>query len=492
MLKHFPIYIIILCACAHVMLSCAEEESWTSDASARLEFSVDSVVFDTLLSTVPSATRTLTVYNRNADGVRLPLVRLLQGGESHFRVNVDGQYLAGGVGEDFEIRGRDSLMVRVEVTLPRTGSVGPVGFEDRLDFQLASGVVQGVVLTAGAQDALFMRGRVIGADTVLASALPIVVYDSLVVGEGATLTLAPGTTLMFHDRASLQVRGTLLSLGSLERPVTLRGDRTDRMFPYLPYDNTPSRWEGVHLHASSRGNRLSYTDLHSGRYGIVCDSTGLDGEPMLEMDGCVIHNIGGDGLQLNNCRATIRNTQVSNTQGRCVSLFGGAYRFEFCTLAQFYPFTAERGEALYVSNLEGDNFRHLAEAHFLSCVITGYGDDVIMGSISEGQDEAVNYLFSHCFLNTVESDDEMRFVEVRYDHLPQGEEAKDDEEQLLREKNFKLFDTENFLYDFTPDSLSLIRNMADTALARRLPFDRLGRSRLADEAPDAGCLEYMP
>ena len=104
----------------------------------------------------------------------------------------------------------------------------------------------------------------------------------------------------------------------------------------------------------------------------------------------------------------------------------------------------------------------------------------------------MNYLFSHCFLNTVESDDELRFPAVRYDHLPQGEEVKDDGEQLLRERNFRLFDTENFLYDFTPDSLSLIRNMADSALARRLPFDRLGRSRLADEAPDAGCLEYMP
>ena len=475
------------------MLSCAEEDSWTSDASARLQFSSDSVVFDTLLATVPSATRTLTVYNRNADGVRLPLVRLLQGGASHFRVNVDGQYLAGGVGEDFEIRGRDSMMVRVEVTLPQTGSDGPVDFDDRLDFQLESGVVQSVVLTAGGQDALFMRGRIVETDTVFASSLPVVVYDSLVVAEGATLTLAPGTTLMFHDQASLQVRGTLLSLGSLERPVTLRGDRTDRMFPYLPYDNTPSRWEGVHLHATSRGNRLSYTDLHSGRFGIVSDSTGLDGEPMLEMDGCVIHNIGGDGLQLNNCRATVRNTQVSNTQGRCVSLFGGAYRFEFCTLAQFYPFTAERGEALYVANHEGETFRDLVEAHFLSCVITGYGDDVIMGSLSEGQDEAVNYLFSHCFLNTVETDDELRFVSVRYDHRPQGDDQDgEEEEQLLRDANFRLFDTHNFLYDFTPDSLSHIRNMADTALARRLPFDRLGRSRLGDEAPDAGCLEYTP
>ena len=142
-----------------------------------------------------------------------------------------------------------------------------------------------------------------------------------------------------------------------------------------------------------------------------------------------------------------------------------------------------------MANHEGETFRDLVQAHFLNCVITGYGEDVIMGSINEGQDEEVNYLFSHCFLNTVESDDEMRFVEVRYDHLPEGGEAGD-EEQPLREKNFKLFDTKNFLYDFTPDSLSLIRDMAEPELARQLPFDRLGRSRLSDDAPDAGCLEY--
>ena len=66
-----------------------------------------------------------------------------------------------------------------------------------------------------------------------------------------------------------------------------------------------------------------------------------------------------------------------------------------------------------------------------------------------------------------------------------------DEEQLLRERNFCLFDTRNFLYDFTPDSLSLIRDMAEPELARSLPFDRMGRSRLADDGPDAGCLEYI-
>ncbi|MCR5433196.1 MAG: right-handed parallel beta-helix repeat-containing protein, partial [Bacteroidaceae bacterium] len=93
-MKRFAIYLIILCACAQGLLSCAEGETWTHEASARLSFSNDSIVFDTLLTTVPSATKTLTVYNPNRDGIRLPAVLLQQGRSSHFRVNVDGQYLA--------------------------------------------------------------------------------------------------------------------------------------------------------------------------------------------------------------------------------------------------------------------------------------------------------------------------------------------------------------------------------------------------------------
>ena len=63
--------------------------------------------------------------------------------------------------------------------------------------------------------------------------------------------------------------------------------------------------------------------------------------------------------------------------------------------------------------------------------------------------------------------------------------------ELQGEKNFKVFDTHNFIYDFTPDSLSEIRNMADPQLMNELKTDRLRRSRVSDEAPDAGCYEYI-
>ena len=94
-----------------------------------------------------------------------------------------------------------------------------------------------------------------------------------------------------------------------------------------------------------------------------------------------------------------------------------------------------------------------------------------------------DYLFDHCFLTTPEVKDDARYADNVWDHEDLPVRGGD---------NFLLFDTHAFLYDFTPDSLSSIRNMASPAVASRYPFDRLGRSRMADEAPDAGCYEYLP
>ena len=103
---------------------------------------------------------------------------------------------------------------------------------------------QHVILTAVGQDAYMWRGKVIEADTLLEAGRPIVVYDSLSVREGVTLSMAAGVQLYFHDGANLWVHGRIVAEGTVDRPVVFRGDRTDRMFDYLPYDNTPSRLGG--------------------------------------------------------------------------------------------------------------------------------------------------------------------------------------------------------------------------------------------------------
>ena len=445
----------ILSACMLLLAllagACTDYEAFTSDPSARLEFSCDTLAFDTIISTVPSATRSLTVFNRNKKGVRIASVSLAAGSSSHFRVNVDGEWLADGAGEDFKIYRKDTMIVRVEVTVPQVESTQVGTINDVLRFVMESGNVHEVVLQASAIDAYMVHGMVIDHDSTLLTDKPYLIYDSLYVGPGAQLSLLPGTRLMFHDDAAMHIHGSVHAEGTLEQPIIFRGDRLDHMFGYLPYDNMPNRWQGINIHTGSTDNRS-------------------------------IHYVGGDGLRLDNCKARVGNSQISNTKGDCVYIFGGDYEFVHCTIAQFYPFTANRGSALYMANNIGEANRDIRQASFINCVITGYADDVIKGSIVEGQDYTCPYLFSHCLLNTIKSDDSVRFVHITYDS---------DKQELHREKNFVLFDTDNFLYDFTPDSLSLIRSLADSTAALRYPTDLRGRSRFADGAPDAGCLEYV-
>ena len=105
-----------------------------------------------------------------------------------------------------------------------------------------------------------------------------------------------------------------------------------------------------------------------------------------------------------------------------------------------------------------------------------------MGNMSPEYEDSENYFFQNSFLRTVGENDENHFINCKFDN---------EKMELKGEKNFKVFDTHNFIYDFTPDSLSEIRNLGDPQLMSGLIADRLGRNRTADEAPDAGCYEYI-
>ncbi len=465
------------------LASCDDTTSFTTDRNALLSFSTDTVRFDTVISTVGSGTRQLMVYNRNADGLRIASVRLGRGASTPFRVNVDGSYLDPGSGArayDFEVRTGDSIRVFAEVTMPDNGQDAPVALADTLIFALESGTEQHVILTAVGQDAYMWRGKVIETDTLLEAGRPVVVYDSLSVKEGATLSMAAGVQLYFHEGAGLWVHGRVVAQGTAARPVVFRGDRTDRMFDYLPYDNTPSRWEGIRLKATSTDNRLDYVDIHSASYGIACDSSSTD-VVKLTLENSVIHNVGGEGLGLYHCRASVGNTQISNTLGHCVAVVGGWAEFVHCTLAQFYPWDASRGDALYLANKWLALDYPLQHAHFLNCLVTGYADDVVTGNIEDGNGD-VDYFFGNCVLRTVRAEgDSARFAGVVY-------EKKDGEG--TGQEQFLLFDTENFLYDFRLKDVSAARDKGAPEWAGRYPADRLGTDRLA--APDAGCYEFVP
>ena len=494
----FTLYFLCFHLSLFILSSCDDYDSFTTDRSTTLTFSTDSIVFDTLIATIPSATKTLAVYNRADKGLRISDVWLEAGDDSHFRVNIDGQDLtvaAGRHATDFEVRRRDSIIVRAEVTLPESLSDVATTFEDALHFRLENGMEQRVPLIATALDAFFMRGQTITSDTTFTPQRPIVVYDSLIVAPDVTLTLEAGTQLLFHQESGLTVRGRLVARGTIEQPVVLRTDRTDHIFDYLPYDRLPSRWEGLRFTAESFGNELRGTDIHGGNYGIICDSTASD-ELKLTLTDCRIHNVGGDGLRMTDVHCIVNNCEISNTLRHCVNILGGSYSFTHCTLAQFYALSANRCYALNIANVSQDIYHPLKAATFESCVITGYDEDVVMGTwidtsgLSTDEAAAIGtpqdaFLFDHCFLATeipTEGDYAQRFVNCIYD---------DPETEINHEKNFTAIDPRALLYDFTPVEESPIRGTAKTTSRDLLPTDLRGRSRFSDDQPDAGAYEFV-
>ena len=350
-MKRFLSSIFILGALLAIT-SCNDEEIFSLSRADKLTFSTDTVSLDTLFSTTSSSTYQFWVYNLNRSGLRLTNIRLAHGNQTGFRVNVNGTPLNGNNGfqaSDMPIYHSDSLRVYVEATAPNTGVNAPQAFTEDLIFTLESGVEQRVKLRAWAWDATHFDFLDVRHDTVIDSpSRPIVISKGIKVNEGATLTVKAGTTIYFNHSAGVDVFGRLVLAGEAGKEVLMRGSRLDKMFDYLPYDRVSGQWQGLHFHGSSYQNQLNYTDIHGCFDGIVCDSSDVSREK-LRLEQVTVHNCQGDGVRLTNSKATLVNTQLTNTLGNCLVVDGGDVALNACTLAQFYPFDSNRGAALHIA-----------------------------------------------------------------------------------------------------------------------------------------------
>ena len=452
------------------MASCDDLDNYSTNPSHTLTFSQDTLRMDTILTELGTSTHMLKVYNRNKEPLLISSIHLADGSNSGFRINVDG--IKGNSHYDVEIRERDSLFIFVEATLPSTDSDDVVFRKDSIVF-VTNGVTQDVKLLAYGQDFIPFRGKVITQDTIIRSRRPIVIYDSLYVAENATLILEPGVRLYFNDKAGLAVHGRLIANGTLDSPIQFRGDRTDNMFSYLPYDRLPGQWGGIRFYENSINNILDFVDIHGGQFGIQCDSTGTDVQK-LTIANSIIHQVAGDALQLIFCKATIGNSQISNAGYNCVNLIGGDYEFVHCTLANYFSWNVKRGAALQFSNHLNNEPYPLYNASFYNCLIAGSSSDELYGSALANDDVPFNYYFSHCLINSIVDEGEQLY-NITW--------KKDD--------NFILMDsrTQEYNFDLTADSEAI--NTGDIEAAQRFPVDLKGRLRLADEAPDAGCYEWV-
>ena len=475
-------YLFIILLLSVFVAACSDDADFSSDVGLRLQFSTDTVSFDTLFTQTGSSTASFVVSNRNSSSLRVSKVELGGGASSPFRINVDGQY-GSNIG-DLEVRKGDSIFVFVDVNLDKNNSNTPFLVRDSLVFTLESGVRQDVKLLATGRDAVTLRSSMFATDTTLAAGAYII-YDSLTVGSGATLTLPAGCELYFHSRASMKIDGTLVARGTKERPVLFRGDRTDNMFDYLPYDRVPGQWGGIIFGSESNGNILDWCDIHSAMYGVYVQR-GDTVLPRLTVTNSMLYNFSNNAFESECARVDVSNSLIANAGGNCVKIVGGNARFVHCTIANFYVWQ-QRDVALALHNALDGSAAPLREALFANCIITGSKSDEIMGYVSDFGDTIVggvdyNYRFVSSLLNTFADDEDDNFVNIVWDSKDNSPFAKE---------QFRLINNSVYMYDFRPDSLSTALGIAAEEFATLCPVDLNGVQRPTGRA-DAGCYQFVP
>lgn len=461
--------------------SCADKVVWSADPSDRLTFSTDTVSFDTVFTAAGSSVEGFLIYNENRNALRTD-VMLAGGAASPFRINVDGQ--SGLTVPDVEIRGGDSLYCFVSVLVNPEDSDSPVLVEDSIRFVMESGAVQYVRLMAYGQDVIILRGEVVRKDSVLTltSSRPYLIRDSLYVEAGAELIIEKGARLYCHDDVSLIVDGRIRASGTPDSMIVICGDRMDNMLSGIPYDLVAGRWGGIFLRAASMGNELHGCDIHSGSWGIVADSSGVD-ECKIVLDGCIVHNVTYDALSLKSCRSVVRNSQISNAGLHCVDILGGDHRFDFCTIAGFYPWSVKES-ALYLCNKSDTTIYPIVRAEFVNCIITGYGSDEVSGIVVDSipgisPKQISNYRIEHSLVLTADTTD-VHFADNVWDS---------DSNPVHAAANFRHVSQGDFRFDFRLDSLSAARGMASPSTL--CPLDINGVPR-PDSLADVGCYQYLP
>ena len=479
----FP-FIIIISAIISIGFMACSDEIYSTNPKYKLTFSTDTLTFDTVFTTIGSATSKIMIYNRNNVALKISNLGIAGGGNSSFKINVDGSLSANNQFKNIEIRANDSLYIFVSVTVDPTSSSSPVFIQDSLVFQ-TNGDYQNIKLLAFGQKINKLKGQKITDNTTLSGDIPYLIYDSLVVQQNKTLTLAPGCRLYFHNNANLIVYGNLNAIGTADKPITLRGDRLDKIkfaTPF-PYNNVAGQWDGVYLLGNNGNHVLRYVNMNSGYVGIYFSNTDRNIIPTLEITNCRIQNFYFYGLVVQNGNVKVTNTEISNSSSYCVYLSGGKHSFIQSTIANYFdnssvqPVSRDKKPAVMIMNL---NRVSSMESVFKNCVIDGSEDNEF--SLATRFPGQYNGIFDHCYIKKPDSLNLPKlFTNIRWS-----------------EKNDTVFKSVNYdlnkktYFDFTPDSVSPARGLADPKIALQYPLDLNGNSRLTDGAPDAGAYEWKP
>lgn len=391
-MRFFAFLIITICFSISFM-SCKKDKLLT-DPSATVSFSQDSILFDTVFTTIGSATRNIRVINNNNQKINISSIRLESGSASNFFMNVDG--VAGKAVTDVEILANDSIYIFVQVNVDPHNALSPIIIQDKILFDV-NGNQQSVALEAWGQDAHYhfpnnaiqYKNGYLPYSTVsngtnvtvnwgggtLGQAdddRPHVIYGWLVVDSTQKLVINPGVKVYFHQNAGLWVYryGTLQVNGTRGNEVVFQGDRRE-----ADYADMPGQWDRIWINEGHTDNYINYAIIKNNFIGIQASILENPNQPTkLKITNTIIKNCSKWGLYTQYFNVWSGNNVIVNCKEYCAALtWGGKYTFLHTTFANYYNQDGGRGTqpCVHIDNYDGSQIIPMDSLYFANSIIDG-------------------------------------------------------------------------------------------------------------------------
>ncbi len=428
-------------------------------SSGNLEFSKDTVYLDTVFSNIGSSTYNLKVYNNSNNDIVIPNVRLSQGQNSMYRLNVDGQtgsgIISGKEFENVEILAKDSMFIFIETTIDiqtLVSSETQFLYTDAIEFDTGSNL-QKVELVTLVKDAVFIypqrflnsegdyitetltfdvdsdgmddetsiEGRFLNdSELTFTNDKPYVVYGYAAVNDGKTLTIEAGARVHFHSNSGLLVTsgGSINAQGTLsvdqelmEGEIIFEGDRLEPGF-----SDVPGQWQTIWLFNGSTNNIFDHVTIKNSTVGLLSEGN-QDDVSKLNITNTQIYNSSNFGILGRATSINAENLVINNSgQSSFAGTFGGRYNVVHSTLANYWNNSFRQFPSVLLNNylVDADNITFtnpLEEANFTNTII--YGNDNPELLLDKDNDDTFNFKFTNCLIRF--NDSSNNFTGDQYD-----------------------------------------------------------------------------
>ena len=508
--KHKVPILVILLILVLWSSSCRKDFEYAS-SNGHLSFSKDTVYLDTVFKGIGSSTYSLKVYNTTKDDILIPSIKLRNGFNSQYRLNVDGK--AGKDFEDIPLYAEDSLFIFIETNvtlLPDETSqllyTDAIQFDDDIylqEVELVTLAKDAVFLypkrdSKGTKEKIMLYTREDGTEVWVESFelsddqlhfnnnKPYVIYGYAAIPENQKLIIEAGARIHFHNSsgilirqtASLQVNGAYSDdQDILDGEVIFEGDRLEPSF-----SNTPGQWGTVFISKGSLNNTINHLTIRNAEIGIYVEGNIEIDETTLDISNSQIHNSSLFNLWARSANIKAQNILLGNAGSSSLKCdLGGRYEFIHATISNYWTNGFRTGRALSLRNYADSDVNSgvdLIQADFRNSIIDGNSMSEL--TLSSNGENIFNYSFENCFIKFKES------VPVSSTDSFYNFEGPNFANCILN-GDPDYFDAR--ANDFRIGLDSDVINKGSIPFAQQVPFDLLNRERIS--APDLGVYQAL-